>query len=128
MDKRKLITLTDVLIIGIFVIAAAGFYVFSTGTRVAGADTAEIRIREETVKTVSLEEDRIFSLAGHPEIQFIVSNGRIAFHKSDCPDQICVRNGFLHLAGQSSVCLPNRVILTIVSPATGEDEIDFFLN
>ena len=79
------------------------------------------------VHTKTLDEDVIFSLSEHPAIHFVVSNGRIAFYKSDCPDQICIRNGFLHLAGHSAVCLPNRVVLTIVSTANHNDNIDVFM-
>ena len=126
MDKRKLINRYDLLIMGIAVVLALCVYLFFFANR--AAVQAEVRMHGRTVQTITLEEDKVFSLAEHPAIQFIVSNGRIAFYKSDCPDQICVRNGFLHLVGQSSVCLPNRVVLTIVSLADDEDGIDFFID
>lgn len=39
--------------------------------------------------------------------------GRACISYSDCPDQICVRTGWISAAGQSAVCLPNRCVLTI---------------
>ena len=129
MDKRKLISTIELFIIGVITLLAVCVYAFSTTIRANNTGIqAEIRMYGEIVKTISLDEDVIFSLAGHSAIQFIVQNGRIAFYKSDCPDQICVRNGFLHIAGQSSVCLPNRVALFIVNPACDGDGIDFFLD
>ncbi|MCL2285308.1 MAG: NusG domain II-containing protein [Firmicutes bacterium] len=129
MDKRKLISTTELFVIGVVVILALCVYVFSTIIRANDTGIqAEIRMYGEIVKTISLDEDVVFSLAEHSAIEFIVQSGRIAFYKSDCPDQICVRNGFLHIAGQSSVCLPNRVVLFIVNPVCDGDGIDFFLD
>ena len=39
--------------------------------------------------------------------------GRIRVAEADCPDQVCVRSGLLTRAGQSAVCLPNRVIVRL---------------
>lgn len=43
---------------------------------------------------------------------------------SDCRDQTCVHMGVIHLAGESIVCLPNRVSVLL----TGEDALDAVLN
>lgn len=32
---------------------------------------------------------------------------------SDCPEQICVKTGKIHLAGEMIVCVPNKVIVRI---------------
>ena len=37
---------------------------------------------------------------------------------ADCPDQICVKTGSISRSGQSIVCAPNRVVVTV----TGEDK------
>ena len=116
MDKRKLANRHDIIVLSIIVILTCVYVLFVMNREGSANMQAEIKMQERVIETIKLKEDRIFSIAEHPAIQFIVSDGRIAFYKSDCPDQICVRNGFLHLPGQFSVCLPNRVILTIVDP------------
>ena len=44
------------------------------------------------------------------------------FHveSASCPDQICVRSGFISRAGQSIVCVPNEVVISLGS-GTGEE-------
>ena len=129
MDKRKLINRSDFMLIGIVVILAFCIYALFSLTRTSGVYLqAEIRVDGRVVQTLNLYDDAIITLTEHPAIQFIVNNGRIAFYKSDCPDQICVRNGFLHLAGHMSVCLPNRVVLAVVSLTEDGDGIDIFLD
>ena len=49
-----------------------------------------------------------------------VKGGRARIACSDCPDKSCVNCGWLTHAGQSAVCLPNAVSLTL----TGGDAPD----
>ncbi|MBS4534876.1 NusG domain II-containing protein [Clostridium sp. D2Q-14] len=41
---------------------------------------------------------------------------------SDCPDKICVEDGFISNPGEMLVCLPNKVVVEIKGEK--EDEID----
>lgn len=41
--------------------------------------------------------------------------GKVCVQSSDCPDQICVRTGWLSFAGQTAVCLPLKVVLKVIS-------------
>jgi hypothetical protein len=40
-------------------------------------------------------------------------DGAARIKSSPCPNQMCVRQGKLHAAGQSAACLPNRVVAAI---------------
>ena len=50
----------------------------------------------------------------------VTQDGRIRFERSDCPDQVCVRTGWISRPGQVSVCLPAGIIIRIV----GEEKND----
>ena len=50
-------------------------------------------------------------------------DGRVAMVNMDCPDQSCVKTGYISLSGSSIICLPNRVTVLV----TGETEVDFVL-
>ena len=45
-----------------------------------------------------------------------VSGGAARFVYSDCPDGLCVRQGFISSRGSMAVCLPNRVVAEIYGP------------
>ena len=34
---------------------------------------------------------------------------------ASCPDQVCVHSGFINKAGQSIVCVPNEIIISLVA-------------
>lgn len=51
------------------------------------------------------------------DISVRIEESRVWVEHSDCPDQICVRSGEISAAGQSVVCLPNRVVVKITGVA-----------
>ncbi len=50
-----------------------------------------------------------------------ISNGRVRMSEASCPDRLCIHQGSISRAGQSIVCLPNRVILRI----DGKETLDY---
>ena len=113
MKPKKLLTKRDALIITL--ILAVGLSMLGISRWRSGADAglimAEIRSGYDT-HIVHLDENQTFYII--PNVIFEVMDGRIAFIKSDCPDQICVRTGFIGQAGQMAACLPNGLVLSIL--------------
>lgn len=109
---------TDLLVVGVLVLLAAGGMLAYRLLAGHGPAEAQIYLGSELVETIPLGtgEERTFSAPGREGVVFhLYSDGSIAFEQSDCPDKVCVRAGRLHLPGQSAACLPNGLILKIVS-------------
>ncbi len=51
----------------------------------------------------------------------LVEKGRIRVIEADCPDQVCVNQGWISDSSLPIVCLPNRLVVEIVG---GEGELD----
>lgn len=52
-----------------------------------------------------------------------IENGKVRMTGADCPDQICVHTAEISKDGGSIICLPNRIVLEIISEVpenTGE--------
>ena len=103
----------------IAVILFIGFFLLGISRWISSLDDnghhvvyAEIT-SEFGVYTVYLDHEQIFSVTMIPHVVFEVRDGQIAFVKSDCPDQVCVRTGFLSRSGQMAACLPNKMLLYI---------------
>ena len=124
--KRK-----DYLIILLLLVAAGALYFFNQWNAKDKPVVAEIYVESEKIQTIVLDEaaDRTFSIQERPAIVFhFYEEGSIAFESSDCPDKVCVRSGKLHLAGQSAACLPNGVIIKIISTdANNKDGMDLVI-
>ena len=59
--------------------------------------------------------------AGSNTIQ--VEPGRICVSRADCPDQICVHQGWISTSVIPIVCLPNRLVIQI-EEQSGQSELD----
>jgi hypothetical protein len=46
-----------------------------------------------------------------------VDGGKIRMLKANCPEQICVKQGWIKDPGASIVCLPGEIIIHIDGPA-----------
>ena len=43
----------------------------------------------------------------------VISGGEAYIEEASCPDNICVKSGKVSLEGQTIVCLPNKVVISI---------------
>ena len=49
-----------------------------------------------------------------------VRPGGICVSEADCPDQVCVRQGWLEGGAVPIVCLPHRLVISLVSGGSGD--------
>lgn len=78
--------------------------------------TAEIWVDGEAVLALYLPntEDKTISLEEYGrDVTITVKDHQICVSHSDCPDQICVRSGWLSQDGDRSICMPNRVTVML---------------
>ena len=52
----------------------------------------------------------------------IIESGKAHMEEASCPDHLCIMQGEISKAGETIVCLPNRVVVTVVSG--DESEVD----
>ncbi len=69
----------------------------------------------------SLNEDGEYSLNGGTNL-LVIEKGEAYLVYADCPDKTCVKTGRIKYAGQSIVCLPNK--LTVVVRGDSADRVD----
>ena len=77
-------------------------------------DTVKISLNGKEFGTYSLAEDKEVTVEkdGHVN-KVVISGGKVWMESASCKNQICVHTGKISNAGQSIVCLPNRVSVTI---------------
>jgi Uncharacterized protein conserved in bacteria len=118
------LTIADKWLIGVLLAASvAGIGFDMSRLSAAGSQEALVYKEGKLVQTIKLrpgyhEEIRLGGAAGYNVI--VADNGRIRVAEADCPDQVCVRTGWVSLAPQQIVCLPYRVVIKVVSPAPAD--------
>lgn len=77
---------------------------------------AVIRYKDQTIRRINIDTvDKLmeFTVNGIYNNKILVEKGRIRVIESDCPDQVCVRTGWLTKTGELAVCVPNRLMIKI---------------
>lgn len=86
---------------------------------------AEIKQDGKVIRTIDLDQvegsEEISIAYGDGYNLIRVEHGRIRVVDSDCPDELCVKTGWITESGQSIICLPHKLIVNIQG---GSKEID----
>lgn len=108
--NNRLFKKTDFVFIGVIVVFALALMAFMYGGKTASV--ANIYKGNTLIKTVDLSVDTDFSLEN---FDFCVNGGAISVVNSPCKNKICVNTGAVSKGGQAIVCLPERMVVTLVS-------------
>lgn len=71
----------------------------------------------------SLAEDREISINGGTNI-LKIEGGKAFMITADCPDHTCVNTGKISKVGQSIICLPNKVTVTVIGNTDGGVDLE----
>ena len=85
------------------------------------AQALRITVNGETYGIYDITEDQEIKINDTNICQ--IENGKVRMTGADCPDQICVHTAEISKEGGSIICLPNRIVLEIISEVpenTGE--------
>ncbi len=120
----------DIVLIVVLLLSAPLFLLLNRHFSAEKGVYAEIYHNSVLVYRIKLStaKEGSFSIPGVPKVVFHqYADGSIAFIKSDCPDKICIRSGRLKNAGQFTACLPNKVMLKIVSEEKDREAPDLII-
>lgn len=110
----------DMILIGIVLcVALLGLFLYM---KLGDKEPAEVLVSVDGVMKgrYRLSEDMEVEINGTNIL--VIANGKVKMKEADCPDQICVHHKAISKNKESIVCLPNKVVVEIVS--SEESELD----
>lgn len=106
----------DLLFIAAILLAAGLAFLFFRPQPSESLSRAEISVDGKTVMELDLSEDQVLTVdgagGGYNRIQ--VRDGAVSVLEASCPDKVCVHTGAVRYPGETIVCLPNRMIITVI--------------
>ena len=82
-------------------------------TRQTGG-TVSVQIDGKAVMELPLSEDTQIVLGeGEHTNTLVIAGGKAQVVEASCPDRICVGQGAVQYAGESVVCLPHKLVITV---------------
>ncbi|MBR0374545.1 MAG: NusG domain II-containing protein [Mogibacterium sp.] len=126
---RKLFTKADFILLALLVVIGVAGSVLLAAGRTAGG-TVVIKVDGELYGTYPLSEDRTVTVTvGDPsagDYNIVeIKDGAVRVTEASCKNQVCVHHAAITRSGESIICLPNRMIVTIEGRG---DDIDAVSN
>lgn len=101
-----------ILVAALLVIAAAGFILMNSFKQ--AGDWAVVTVDGVETARFALSEDTGYVIAvGDGGNILVISDGKAMISDASCPDLICVHHRPISMVGETIVCLPNKVVISI---------------
>ncbi len=108
------LTWGDYLVIALVLLGAGATIPVLHQNAEASGRWAIVRVDGQIVHQLSLAQDRQITVTGPAgETVIQVQRGRVRVVRSPGPQEICMRQGWIHKPGQTLICLPNHVTVEI---------------
>jgi hypothetical protein len=90
------------------------------------ASKIKIRQADKIIGTYDLNQTRELKITGPMGESIIkIELGKVRFKQSPCNNQYCVHQGWLSLAGQVAICLPNQISLQLIGAKSTYDSLNY---
>lgn len=87
-------------------------------------DYVQVRIDGKVTDTYSLKDSGTYPIEGSGENILVIEDGKAYIKEADCPDKLCIKQGKIQKVGQSLICLPNKVVVEVISMEQKDDGVD----
>lgn len=117
----------DLILIGVLVLLCLGIFAYFQVTKQEGSKVV-VTIDGEVYDTMELKEEATYTVEGEQgEVNtFQIKDGVVDMIDANCPDKLCVKQKDIHYNHETIVCLPNKVVVEIIS--SEDSEVDMIAN
>ena len=121
-NEKKRLWRNDVIFIAILVaviaVAGACLYLFH-----GEGDTVTVSVDGKVIATYPLDVDRVEEIRtdGDGLNRLVIKDGKAWVETASCPDGICAAHKPIYREGESIVCLPNKVVITVKTAETTDE-------
>lgn len=111
----------DIVLIAVLLLLSLSFLLITRFNKREGA-VALVEVDSAVVGRYPLSVDGVFVLNGGTNV-LIIEEGTARLVESHCPDRTCELTGRVRYVGQTIVCLPNRLSVTVTGDT--QNGVDF---
>lgn len=88
--------------------------------------TVQVRVAGAVTAGYPLDRDASYTITGANggTNLLVIEDGAARIEEASCPDGVCVHTGRIRRNGQSIICLPNQVVVEIVSDTENSSGVD----
>ncbi|RJQ31449.1 MAG: hypothetical protein C4562_05875 [Actinobacteria bacterium] len=109
------------------IVITIGLLSFAVVKQVSSHDSANevvVKINSKKVASLAINYDKVYVFQNNGLKCWVeIKNKKIRIKKTKCPNKLCYKQGFISAPGDSIVCAPMRLIVTI--PIKQKKVVDF---
>ena len=110
LNKRDIILIVSLLLVGIIALVIWHFVYSVDGSYIT------VEQRGNLIGTYPLNVDKEIDIEYRGDVvnKIVIEDGYCHMEEAECPDHLCIKQGKVNKSGQTIVCLPNRVVVTVI--------------
>ncbi len=104
------------LVIGVLL-----FALYGTGSH--NGAYARVEVDGEVTQVLPLNKDAelLIETENGGKNTLVISGGKASVIDANCPDKICARHSPVFRNGETIICLPHKVVITIIDESSADD-------
>ena len=116
----------DWILLCVLAVIGIGMWAYSTFIEKPAATKAVVTVDGKEYGTYNLNKDQTIEIKQKTTVTnvLVIADGEIFMQDATCPDKLCEKQGRKSRDKETIVCLPNKVVVTVVSDeTTGIDSV-----
>lgn len=115
----------DFIIIGVVAVIVSVLAFFLYFVNAHSGSVVIVEKDGEVIETLSLEQDaeRVYEFDGETNT-LVIEDGKAKITDANCPDGICSQHKSINKSGESIICLPHKLVVTVSNDKENDDDID----
>ena len=123
--KLRFLKWGDIVIFSALLLLAAALFVFHFASPRPDGAVAKITVDNQTVQTMPLSQNATYIVETNSGYNVVVvEDGRVFVRDADCKNHICVKSRAISRVGETIVCLPHKMTISITGGDTSS-AVDF---
>ena len=119
-EKRRPPKLILDIALILFILAIGAVILLVTNNKKEQGAYVVVMVQNNEEARYSLAKDGIYTINGGTNT-IEIKDGKVRMLEALCPNHLCIHQGWIRFEGQSIVCLPNKVTVSVHGTGDGFD-------
>lgn len=113
----------DFIIIGVVLAVAGVLLLVLYGSNSNIGSYVQIEVDGKVVESLPLDTDTTYEITTENDGSntLVITDGSARMINANCPDEICVNHKPINRSGESIICLPHKVVISVVDSSDNSD-------
>lgn len=116
----------DFIVIAVVLVIAGVLVFFLYGINSDLGAYVRVEVDGKVVDTLDLNKDATLDVQtdNGGTNTLVIKDGKAKVTEANCPDGICANHKEINKNGESIICLPHKLVVTVVNENSGGDDVD----